>query len=98
MSDIPSSSNLRTVSWSQGEHGLGIDDLCGAAEERARNLGHRLGGWEDRSDELAAERRASCSICGKVAYVRIEPGLVGASGTALTEPCARADPAPSAAG
>jgi hypothetical protein len=77
---------------------MGIEDLCAAAEDRARDLGHRLGAWEDRSDELAIARRASCSVCGNVAYVRIEPNLLGGAGAALTERCSKAEPAPRAAG
>jgi hypothetical protein len=66
-----------------------IDDLCAAAEERARGLGHRLGAWEDRSEGSVTAWRATCSTCAAVAYVRIAGGLLGAAGEACTEPCAR---------
>jgi hypothetical protein len=96
--DIASSQRLRVVSSSPGKDDLGIDELCAAAEERARSLGHHLGSWEDRSDELATARRAACSICGSVAYIRIEPNLFGGSGAALTDRCSKVEPAPAEAG
>jgi hypothetical protein len=97
VSDI-SWQKLRVVTSSPRNDDLGIDELCAAAEDRARGLGHRLGSWEDRSDELATARRATCSICGSVAYVRIEPNLFGGAGAALTERCPKARPAPTEAG
>jgi hypothetical protein len=65
-----------------------IEDLCAAAEKRARGLGHRLGAWEDRSERSVTARQATCATCAAVAYVRIEGGLLGAAGGACTAPCA----------
>lgn len=93
MSDIASSQKLRLGSPSPDKGDPGIDELCAAAGERARSLGHRLGDWEDRTNELAIARRAWCSVCGSVAYVRIEPNLYGGAGAALTERCSKAQPA-----
>jgi hypothetical protein len=64
-----------------------IDDLCAAAEKRARGLGHWLGAWEDRSEGSVTARQARCSTCAAVAYVRIEDGLLGSAGEACTERC-----------
>jgi hypothetical protein len=90
VSDIAWSQELRVVSSSLEKDDLGIDELCAAAEDRARSFGHRLGRWEDRSDELAIARCATCEVCGGVAYVRVEPNLSGGAGAALTERCSSA--------
>ena len=70
-----------------GGGSVGIEAACAAAEERARRLGHALGPWSDESDESAVARRATCTICGAVVYVRVEDGLAGAAGKACSEPC-----------
>ena len=62
-------------------------DLSTATVERAKNLGHRLGAWEELSEEGATARRTVCEACGRVAYVRIEGGLFGAAGGACTDRC-----------
>jgi hypothetical protein len=75
---------------------LGKDDvtdiarLCALAEERAQSLGHTLGPWKDPSQTTAA-RHATCSVCGRVVYVRIEDGLLGVAGEAWSERCAPAE-------
>lgn len=64
-----------------------VEELCALVEERARSLGHRLEPWEDTGEGVTASRRTSCAICGRVAYVRIEGGLLGAAGAASVEAC-----------
>lgn len=69
-----------------------IEGACAVAEERARGLGHPLGPWCDESDGSAVARRAACTICGAVVYVRVEDGLAGAAGGACSEPCPGSSP------
>ena len=69
---------------------MAVDELCALVEERTRLLGHRLEEWQIVDDGGAIARRARCSICGRVAYVRSERGLLGAAGPAYAEPCAAA--------
>jgi hypothetical protein len=69
---------------------MAVDELCALVEERARLLGHRLEEWQIADDGGAIARRARCSICGQVAYVRTERGLLGTAGPAFVEPCAGA--------
>jgi hypothetical protein len=64
-----------------------LDDLCQMAGEAARARGHDLGEWLAPPGEGELVRTASCRRCGRIAYVRFEPGLGGAAGDALTEPC-----------
>jgi hypothetical protein len=63
------------------------DDLCALAADRARARGHELGPWTPMPGEEAIARTASCTRCGRVAYVRFESALVGAAGPALTDSC-----------
>lgn len=65
-----------------------VDALCAAAEKRAQQFGHRLGDWEDVGEEGYVARRAACSVCGALAYVRIEDGLYGVAGEAISQQCA----------
>jgi hypothetical protein len=64
-----------------------IDDLCALVEARARSLGHRLEPWQDPDEGATAARLTRCTICGRVAYVRIERGMLGAAGAAYVEAC-----------
>jgi len=64
-----------------------LDDLCSSAEEAARARGHELGTWAAPPGEASIARGARCLRCGRGAYVRAEPPLVGAAGPALSEPC-----------
>ena len=69
------------------QSGLTIDDLCAAAETRARSLGHALDAWEDVGGEQYLARATTCSACGEAAYVRIEEGMHGIAGGACSQPC-----------
>jgi hypothetical protein len=60
-----------------------LKTLCDVAAAAARQRGHQLGDWE--SDGLG--RRAVCTRCHSVAYVRSQDGLLGMIGRALTEFC-----------
>jgi hypothetical protein len=72
---------------------LGRDDvtdimrLCELAEERAQSLGHSLGPWTDPDQTKTESRHATCSVCGRVVYVRVEDGLRGVAGEAWSERC-----------
>jgi hypothetical protein len=61
----------------------GVVQLCEVAGSVASARGHRLGDWTSED----AGRRAECRCCGLVAYVRVEGGLSGMIGRALSEPC-----------
>jgi hypothetical protein len=67
---------------------VALDALCQSAEDTALAGGHDLGEWQAPQGEEGVARSAVCSRCGRVAYVRAEPSLAGATGPALTEPCA----------
>jgi hypothetical protein len=64
-----------------------LDDLCASAEDAAQARGHELGSWSAPPEETAIARAARCVRCGRGAYVRSEPPLVGAAGPALSERC-----------
>jgi hypothetical protein len=76
---------------------LGRDDvtditrLCALAEERAQSLGHSLGPWTDPDRTTTESRHATCSVCGRVVYVRVEHGLLGVAGDAWSERCGPAE-------
>jgi hypothetical protein len=53
------------------------------ADATASNRGHRLGKWVPNGAGL----RAQCGRCGSTAYVRVENGMAGLAGRALSEPC-----------
>jgi len=57
-----------------------------SAERRAERLGHVVGPWVAVDGEPSA-RTARCTICGAVAYLRSEGGLVGVAGALCTEAC-----------
>jgi hypothetical protein len=67
--------------------GGNLDELCQVAAESGRARGAELSAWEAPPDQRALVRTASCRRCGRIAYVRSEPGLAGVAGEALTEPC-----------
>jgi hypothetical protein len=64
-----------------------LDDLCSSAQDAAQARGHDLGPWSAPPDETWIARAAQCVRCGRGAYVRSEPPLVGAAGPALSERC-----------
>jgi hypothetical protein len=66
---------------------VGLDDLCETAEDAARSGGHDLGEWTAPPGEESLALVATCRRCGRVAYVRAESSLLGATGPALTESC-----------
>ncbi len=68
-----------------------LDDLCQSAEDAARSGGHDLGKWAAPEGEESLARSAVCRRCGRGAYVRAEPLLLGAAGPALTESCTEAE-------
>jgi hypothetical protein len=74
-----------------------VDELCSAARSRAHALGHRLGAWEDATEDEAVARRSRCRHCGSVAYVRLEDSLLGMAGDAVAQSCPGSS-GPSAAG
>jgi hypothetical protein len=80
-------SDLRAFSVNNDDRATSVDELCTLVEKRARSLGHRLGPWQERVDKVTASRHATCTICGRVVYVRIEGGLLGAAGAAAVEEC-----------
>lgn len=61
--------------------------LCELAHERAVALGHDLSAWEPPPGEEEIAMRARCRRCGRTVYVRIEKGLEGIAGRAVTERC-----------
>jgi len=67
--------------------GVDLQGMSEIAEEKARAQGHELGPWEAPAGEEEIARRAVCSRCGRVAYVRFETGMAGSAGDALTESC-----------
>jgi hypothetical protein len=64
-----------------------LDELCAGAATAARAQGHDLGGWTAPPGERRIARAAQCRLCGRVAYVRVAPGMAGATGEALRERC-----------
>jgi hypothetical protein len=64
--------------------GMQLAQLCRAAEDRARALGHVLGAW---AAEGEVARLAACTKCGRAVYVRAEGKLGGMAGRACGEPC-----------
>jgi hypothetical protein len=64
-----------------------LDDLCASAEDAAQARGHELGPWSAPPEEGSIARAAQCVRCGRGAYVRSEPPILGAAGAALSEPC-----------
>jgi hypothetical protein len=80
-------SDLRAFSPSNDDRASQIDELCALVEDRARSLGHRLDQWQDAGEGMTTSRRTMCTVCGRVAYVRIEGGLLGAAGPACSEDC-----------
>jgi hypothetical protein len=64
-----------------------LDSLCRLATSRAERLGHRLAAWETPEGEETIGRSAVCGRCGSTAYVRVEGGLKGMAGEALTAAC-----------
>ena len=71
----------------RGVGGGRIEHVCEMAAEAAQARGHDLGVWKRAPGEQAIARTAACRRCGRIAYVRLESGLAGAGGDALTEPC-----------
>jgi hypothetical protein len=65
-----------------------LEALCRLAGSRAEALGHELVSWEIPSGEEAIARASACLRCGRTVYVRIEGGLKGMAGDALTTACA----------
>jgi hypothetical protein len=70
-----------------------LDELCSSAEDAARARGHELGPWSAPPEEGSVARAARCLQCGRGAYVRSEPPIVGAAGPALSERCDGVDEA-----
>jgi hypothetical protein len=64
-----------------------LDDLCSSAEDAAQARGHELGPWSAPPGEGSIARAAQCLRCGRGAYVRSQPPIVGAAGPALSERC-----------
>ena len=64
-----------------------LDALCRLATSRAAGLGHELAAWETPAGEETVGRATICGRCGRTAYVRVEGGLKGMAGDALTAPC-----------
>jgi hypothetical protein len=65
-----------------------LDALCRVAVSRAAGLGHELASWEAPAGEESVARASVCGRCGRTAYVRVEGGLKGMAGEALTTACA----------
>jgi hypothetical protein len=64
-----------------------LDELCRLAASRAKGLGHELAAWETPAGEETIGRASVCGRCGRSVYVRIEGGLKGMAGDALTSAC-----------
>jgi hypothetical protein len=64
-----------------------LDDLCSSADDAAQARGHELGPWSAPPEEASIARASRCLRCGRGAYVRAEPPIVGAAGPALSERC-----------
>jgi hypothetical protein len=64
-----------------------LEELCRLASSRAEGLGHALSVWEIPTGEDTVGRSSVCGRCGRTAYVRIEGGLKGMAGDALTSAC-----------
>jgi hypothetical protein len=73
------------------------DDTAGLralASQTAGARGHELAEWTPESAESAVADTAFCRWCGLPVHIRIEGGLKGLAGPALTSPCsARSQPA-----
>jgi hypothetical protein len=68
-------------------HDPRLDELCRLAMAAAEGRGHDIREWVDERDDGALAKRARCDRCGKPIYVRIEDGMTGMAGGALTQSC-----------
>ena len=66
------------------------DDTAGLralASQTAGARGHELAEWTTEAADSAVAGTAFCRRCGLPAHIRIEGGLKGLAGPALTSPC-----------